>query len=840
MSDYKGVDTSKEQVHRELKKDLTPTSIKIKNYIRSDGAWLVLVAALLLTSVIPQFSIFIEIMIIITFIIFLVNIKSEEKLPFKKRESSFEKTDLNELHPATNKPMAPQGITFFGNEQKTNKEVWFTNSDVRTHCLIFGTTGAGKTETMLSICVNSLNQASGFIYVDGKADNELFAKIFSLAACRGRLDDLYLVNFMTAHMSGYNKTLEKSSHKMNPCATSSANVLSELFTSLLPDGSGDGMWKGRASIFISSLLRPLVYLRDQGKLLLDVDTIRRYFELKKVIELSQNEEIPQQYRDGIQQYVINLPGFTEPTEEDPEPEQQETVGEQHGYITMQFTEMFGLLSDDYGHIMKTQVAEVDFFDIVLNRRILVVLLPALEKSEQNVRNLGKIIVTSIKNMMSATLGSRIEGSVKDTIEMKATKSRSPYMTIFDEYGYYAVPGAAVMPAQARSLGFFMIFAGQDYQAFQKGSKEDVGSIIANCAIKICMKLEDPKETLEVFQKAAGEGIEISQQSFERKKDSSMGGYRSGDSVSVQKKDIINVQDLRNQNAGEAHMLFRSETRRIKHFYAEPKLMKHVVLNTFLEVEPLEYKVAKYYRSGSKLIERKFKEIQENYVEHKSNIKQILNIVKGESEELENVFKFIRKTRTLPVEIRSVFSIAGYVKRISIIDSKIVTEIRENIERFNSENYDPEDTEKESFEDENEIFDEEVDYDKEYEEINEEDDYEKETTSNLIKLLEESIKQKSSTLDEEQDKEDLFKSLDLNILDLKESLSEMDKDINNKMLINGAEKEREKATNEYNDKVADNTILDITNELKPSKQKNPDDEELDAIINDILDNDLNDI
>lgn len=118
MSDYKGVDTSKEQVHRELKKDLTPTSIKIKNYIRSDGAWLVLVAALLLTSVIPQFSIFIEIMIIITFIIFLVNIKSEEKLPFKKRESSFEKTDLNELHPATNKPMAPQGITFFGNEQK--------------------------------------------------------------------------------------------------------------------------------------------------------------------------------------------------------------------------------------------------------------------------------------------------------------------------------------------------------------------------------------------------------------------------------------------------------------------------------------------------------------------------------------------------------------------------------------------------------------------------------------------------------------------------------------------------------------------------------------------------
>jgi len=43
-------------------------------------------------------------------------------------------------------------------------------------------------------------------------------------------------------------------------------------------------------------------------------------------------------------------------------------------------------------------------------------------------------------------------------------------------GYYAVEGFAVVPAQARSLGFSAIFAGQDLPAFQKASKEEALSM----------------------------------------------------------------------------------------------------------------------------------------------------------------------------------------------------------------------------------------------------------------------------------------------------------------------------------------------------------------------------
>ena len=47
-------------------------------------------------------------------------------------------------------------------------------------------------------------------------------------------------------------------------------------------------------------------------------------------------------------------------------------------------------------------------DIVLNRRILITLIPALEKSPDEAANLGKIVAATIKGMMGSTLGATVE------------------------------------------------------------------------------------------------------------------------------------------------------------------------------------------------------------------------------------------------------------------------------------------------------------------------------------------------------------------------------------------------------------------------------------------------
>src|SRR4029077_20435048 len=119
-----------------------------------------------------------------------------------------------------------------------------------------------------------------------------------------------------------------------------------------------------------------------------------------------------------------------------------------------------------------------------------------------------------------------------------------------------VKGFAVVPAQARSLGFSVIFAGQDLPAFQKASKEEAASIGANTNIKICMKLEDPTETWEFFTKTAGEADVTKVDSFQTRPDALMNSYLDTRSASSEKRARINLLDLKDQMQGEAHIFFR--------------------------------------------------------------------------------------------------------------------------------------------------------------------------------------------------------------------------------------------------------------------------------------------
>lgn len=526
---------------------------------------------------------------------FFYCLTQKQVLPFRLPKIARVK-DFNDIKPGINLPNVARGIAYFGNDRKSKEELWFANDDLRTHALIFGSTGSGKTEALVSLAFNALVHASGFIYVDGKGDNSLYAKIFSMVRSMGREDDLLLINFMTGARDIVGPQEKRLSNTLNPFCQGSSSMLAQLVTSMMSSSSqsSDGdMWKGRAISFIEALMKLLVYMRDEGAILLDANSIRNYFDLTrleaivvdKVFPRDEQESIsidrvPKLITDPLRNYVFNLPGYNK----EKKGKQVSQVLEQHGFITMQLVRVFSSLADTYGHIIRTNLAEVDFKDVVLNRRILVVLLPALEKSPDELSNLGKIIVSSLKAMMAAGLGEEVEGDYRDVIERKPTYSPTPYMCILDEYGYYAVQGFAVVPAQARSLGFSVIFAGQDLPAFQKASKEEAASIGANTNIKICMKLEDPVETWDFFTKTAGEAYVTKVDSFQTKESTITNSYLDTKSSSFEKRARIDLLDLKEQTEGEAHIFFKSRIIRARMFYANPKPVKRLKVNQFLKVE----------------------------------------------------------------------------------------------------------------------------------------------------------------------------------------------------------------------------------------------------------------
>jgi len=171
-----------------------------------------------------------------------------------------------------------RGIMYLGNSsQYANQEIWFNNDDVRTHILYLGTTGAGKTEGLKSIVSNALCWGSGFVYIDGKADTDLWSSLSALVRRFGRDDDLLILNYMTG-----NSDDPAPSNTLNPFSSGSASYLTQMLVSLMPEAGGDNaMWKERAISLMSAIMPALTWKRDHQDLPLNINTIRTVMNLPR-------------------------------------------------------------------------------------------------------------------------------------------------------------------------------------------------------------------------------------------------------------------------------------------------------------------------------------------------------------------------------------------------------------------------------------------------------------------------------------------------------------------------------------------------------------------------------
>lgn len=524
-------------------------------------------------------------LIFVIFVLYFLWIRSHSYgLPFKLPQGA-PYHDPNDDGPGGDG--TPKGILYLGNMKSSSEEIWFSNSDARTHILYLGTTGSGKTEGLKSMVTNALTWGSGFVYVDGKADTDLWSSISSMVRRFGRDDDLLVLNYMTG-----NSDARAPSNTMNPFSSGSASYLTNMLVSLMPEAEGDNaMWKERAVSLISSLMPALTWKRDNQDIPLSVSVIRDYLNLNNVIKLSRDESVPEELRTGVKGYLDTLPGYVDTAFDDEGREKPmgpdqpmvdtTTCRQQHGYLSMQFTRALQSLGDDYGYIFDTQAADVDMVDVVLNRRILVVLIPALEKSSDEIANLGKIVAATLKGMMGSTLGANVEGESATVIENKPTHSATPFMTVFDEVGYYTAQGMAVMAAQARSLGFCLVYSAQDLPALEKRVKEEARSITANCNIKIFGKLEDPTQTKDFFEKTVGQAFVAEISGYQTEAGSMTHSYMDTYQAGLQLRDKADYNELRGFKEGRAIITFGEEVTDSLVFYSNPGHAKAMRVTRFM-------------------------------------------------------------------------------------------------------------------------------------------------------------------------------------------------------------------------------------------------------------------
>ncbi|MCP5426458.1 MAG: phosphoesterase [Gammaproteobacteria bacterium] len=526
--------------------------------------------------------------------------------------------DPHELQPGTGKSQAACGLLLLGNDRFNSEELYHSDADARTHFLVLGGTGSGKTEAMTSLAAQTLLWGSGYTYVDGKGDASLWTKAFALARACGREDDLCVLNYMTGSTDVDPNAPEgdRLSNTFNPFLYGSADALTQLLVAQMAEAGGDSAtWKDKAVGLLTAYVRALVAMRDRGRdengrpFVLEVGALRRYITLDNLIHLylCAREKVdgftlPAAAMEALHSYLVSVPGFQDPAQlleqqngalndamirartYPTQPDSQTYL--QHGYLQNQFGRLFNQLADVYGHIFRSGYAEIDLTDVVLQRRILIVMLPALEKSPDELANLGKLLIASLKTMLAVGLGARLEGTHREVIERRPTTAPSPYLGVFDEYGYYSVKGFAVVPAQARSLGFSVCFGGQDIQSFGKQSKEEADAIVGNTLTKIAMKIEDPKDTADLFEKVGGQAIAVQTSGFARGQDALLSGmYRDVPNATLERRARIDPLDLRAQRPGEAHVFFGTTIVRANLFYAGEFKARAYRLNRFVPLGP---------------------------------------------------------------------------------------------------------------------------------------------------------------------------------------------------------------------------------------------------------------
>ena len=464
----------------------------------------------------------------------------------------------------------PEGIFFLGNRLQDGKELWLKSKDLLTHCLLFGTTGSGKTETLVSLSYNALATASGLFYIDPKASPKLAVQIWQMARFLGRDDDFRVLNYGTSGKTK-GKSPRRLSNTNNPFTFGSAEALTQLLVSLMPASEGaNSIFADKAQALISGVMYALVDLRDKGLIKLSTSTIRDSLALENCVKLAMRRELDAESRASIHA-ALGTSGWIagKPLEEQPK-----SFAEQFGYAQSYFGKALSSLTDTYSHIYGAEDGEVDFADCILQRRILVVLLPSVEKAPAELASLGQISLSAIRNACAVGLGACIEGDAADVLEALPTDAVGigPYLCIVDEYAAIVTPGFEVVLTQGRGLGIAAIVASQDYAGILEADQKGAQQMVANTSIKCFMRMQDAEKTYDLIRGLAGQSTVVRTSGFNINE--KLGSdYRDSMNTSIEKEDRIELRDLQEQIEGEAHFVFSGQIVRGDMFYANPSLKK---------------------------------------------------------------------------------------------------------------------------------------------------------------------------------------------------------------------------------------------------------------------------
>lgn len=454
-----------------------------------------------------------------------------------------------------------RGEVYLGNDRNSDAEAWVSWSDQRYHDYVMGSTGSGKTETILAINANYVLALSGFIIGDGKGTMLFPKQTATLARLGGADDDHFVLSFLSGYKQRIDRSQDKLSNSFNPFGEGGAPAVKEILTSLMSNSGGDNAIFAEGAASLAESMAPAwVEGREKKLWSLDIRLIGSTLNLKKMIELTQNGELSNEARANIKAFLQNLSYDFDKAPN----KQEENVTRMFGYYVNYFTRVITSFSIGYRNIFVTRQGDTNIRDVVRSRRCLVFTLPPLEKSPTEVKTLGNILFSSCKTAASLGLGVKMEGTREESLYNLMGNRRVPYKFNFDEIAFYILEGFSLMPAQLRGINISNLIGAQDYAGTTRAGEIEAQSMFSNARLKLFGALEDVS-TWQKLKDVLGE-IDVPVYSRLINKGNLFGRFIPDMDVSITRRLPVRIEDLQSQVEGQFHTFMRGKLSAIQTYY----------------------------------------------------------------------------------------------------------------------------------------------------------------------------------------------------------------------------------------------------------------------------------
>lgn len=385
------------------------------------------------------------------------------------------------------------------------------------HEVLFSSTGAGKTETLITKAALAMraNPGMGLLYVDAKGAFSLLTKMLSIAQDLGRPEDLRAINFMGNFINMKTGETRKYSHTFNPIEGFSTAMVSRwlgyVFESdllSLPVSKEERGVKDLAQTLFETISCIHADLLAAGRAMPGLAGLAQCVEKGRLSSWATDPAAGQTARAWSKRLDALAPPlgaisecagpstWSRPVRE----AMEERLSTWLSSWLSSWPHVLSPVKSDKGEWLRAEINPFSVFD----GEIVLALFPALEKSPKELSLLGAMVCASAEVAQEAMKG--------------PWPVRMGAMMMFDECGYYMNECVGSMLSEAKRAGVGIVLASFDLESMLKGCAGDKGrekvmlAAMDSVTIKSCMKIEylDANMRSFVFDALGAEGLHPSE------------------------------------------------------------------------------------------------------------------------------------------------------------------------------------------------------------------------------------------------------------------------------------------------------------------------------------------